>query len=75
LLLTRLPGCGRLVLRWRMRSAREARMQSAKREVRRAREKAVVEFLKAKGLSAQAEYGQVTMSLEAVESLLGLKGN
>lgn len=28
MLLTRLPGCGRLVLRWRMRSAREARMQA-----------------------------------------------
>lgn len=58
------------------KAAKERRAkEEAKRKVRRAREKAVVEFLKAKGLSAQAKYGQVTLSLEAMETLLGLKGS
>ena len=50
----------------------QAAKDEAARKVRRAREKAVVEFLATKGMKASAEYGRVKMSLKDVEKLLGL---
>lgn len=57
------------------KAAKERRAkEEAKRKVRQAREKAVVAFLEEKGIRATAEYGQVTLNLKAMETLLGLTG-